>query len=106
MVIAREERVAAPQPNLARIAAGEFLMGSADAEHDERPIHRVYVGEFYIGRFPVTHDEYARFVNATGYPAPTIHKLPLITSNGRDGLFLPYRNVNTLCLEQGPDQCV
>ena len=49
-------------PNLARIPAGDFLMGAADAEEDERPVHRVYVSEFFIGRFPVTQDEYARFV--------------------------------------------
>ena len=59
-------------PDLARIPAGDFLMGAADAEEDERPVHRVYVSEFFIGRFPVTHDEYARFVRATGYPAPAI----------------------------------
>ncbi len=82
-----EERIAAPQPNLARIPAGEFLMGASAAAQDERPVHCVFVSEFYIGRFPVTDDEYARFVNATGYPAPTIDKLPLITSNGRDALF-------------------
>ena len=29
-------------PNLARIPAGDFLMGAADAEEDERPVHRVY----------------------------------------------------------------
>src|SRR5438034_10552065 len=74
-------------PDLARIPAGEFLMGAADAEEDERPVHRVYVSEFFIGRFPVTHDEYARFVRATGYPAPSIRSLPLIASGGRDSLF-------------------
>ena len=74
-------------PNLARIPAGDFLMGAADAEGDQRPVHRVSVGEFFIGRFPVTNDEYARFVRATGYPAPSIRGLPLIASAGRDGLF-------------------
>src|SRR5204863_280610 len=74
-------------PNLARIPAGEFLMGAADAEEDERPVHRVYVSEFHMGRFPVTHDEYARFVRATGYPAPAIHGMPLIAGSGRDDLF-------------------
>ena len=53
-------------PNLARIPAGDFLMGAADAEEDERPVHRVFVSEFLIGRFPVTHDEYPRFVRASG----------------------------------------
>ena len=55
-------------------------MGAADAEDDERPVHRVFVSEFFIGRFPVTQDEYARFVRATGHPAPAIRDLPLITA--------------------------
>jgi len=62
-------------------------MGAADAEEDERPVHRVFVSEFFIGRFPVTQDEYARFVRATGHPAPAIRDLPLITLGGRDTLF-------------------
>jgi formylglycine-generating enzyme required for sulfatase activity len=74
-------------PNLARIPPGDFLMGAADAEEDERPVHRVFVSEFFIGRFPVTHDDYARFVRATGYQPPTIRELPLIASGGRDALF-------------------
>ena len=74
-------------PNLARIQAGEFLMGAADAEDDERPLHRVFVSEFLIARFPVTQDEYARFVRATGYPPPSVRGLPLIASGGRDMAF-------------------
>ena len=74
-------------PNLARIPAGEFTMGASDADEDERPVHRVFVSEFFIGRFPVTNDEYARFVRAAGYPAPTIRGLPLIAAGGRDSIF-------------------
>jgi formylglycine-generating enzyme required for sulfatase activity len=77
----------ATSPNLARIPAGDFLMGAVDAEDDERPVHRVFVSEFFIGRFPVTHDEYARFVHATGHPAPAVRELPLITFGGRDTIF-------------------
>jgi formylglycine-generating enzyme len=71
-------RDTAAQPNLARIPAGNFLMGAADLEADQRPVHRVYVSEFFIGRFPVTQDEYAQFVNLTGYPAPALDRLPLV----------------------------
>ena len=78
---------AATPPNLARIPAGDFLMGAADADADERPVHRVHVSEFLIGRFPVTQDEYARFVRATGYPAPGVKSIPLVASGGRDVLF-------------------
>jgi len=73
-------------PDLARISAGDFLMGAADAEEDERPVHHVYVTEFFIGRFPVTNEEYARFVRATGHPQPLVRGLPLITT-GREALF-------------------
>ena len=62
-------------------------MGAADAEEDERPVHRVYVSEFFIGRFQVTNDEYSRFIQATGHPAPVIRDLPLISLGGREALF-------------------
>lgn len=74
-------------PNLARIPAGEFLMGAPDAAEDERPVHRVSVSEFFIGRFPVTNDEYARFIAATSHPAPSVSGLPLIAGGGRDTVF-------------------
>src|ERR671936_1142043 len=74
-------------PDLARIPAGDFLMGSSDAEEDERPVHRVHVSEFFIARFPATQDEYARFVHATGYAAPAIRSLPTVAAGGRDTIF-------------------
>ena len=74
-------------PDLSRIPAGDFLMGAADAEADERPIHRVHVSEFFIGRFQVTNDEYARFVQATGHAPPAVRDLPRITHGGRETLF-------------------
>ena len=61
-------------------------MGASDVEEDERPVHRVYVSEFFIGRFPVTNDEYARFVQATGHPAPIVRGYPLIALGGREEL--------------------
>jgi formylglycine-generating enzyme len=73
--------------SLARIPAGDFLMGAAEAGADERPVHRVYVSEFLIGRFPVTVEEYARFVRATGHPAPGVRELPAIASGARDVSF-------------------
>ena len=62
-------------------------MGAADAEEDERPVHRVYVSEFFIGRFPVTNDEYARVRPRDRPPAPVVRDLPLITLGGREALF-------------------
>ena len=62
-------------------------MGASDVEEDERPVHRVFVSEFFIGRFPVSQDDYARFIHATGYPAPAIRGLPMIAAGGRDTVF-------------------
>ena len=62
-------------------------MGAANGEGDERPVHRVHVSEFFIGRFAVSQDEYARFIRATGYPAPAIRSLPLIATGEREALF-------------------
>ena len=38
-----------PLPELALVPGGEFLMGSEDAEEDERPVHRVHLDDFYLG---------------------------------------------------------
>ncbi len=72
-------------PELALITSGEFLMGSDDADDDERPAHRVHLDDFLMSVHPVTHTEYARFVRETGHRAPAIYELPLVvTAGGRD----------------------
>ncbi|MEO5634902.1 SUMF1/EgtB/PvdO family nonheme iron enzyme [Gaiella sp.] len=58
------------------VPAGEFTMGSDPAaefapEPDEAPQHSVPVASFRIGRTQVTNAEYAVFVAASGYSAPS-----------------------------------
>ena len=63
-----------PQPlpssteGMVLIPAGEFEMGSNDAEvnNDEQPVHTVYVDAFYMDKYEVTNAEYAAFLNAKG----------------------------------------
>ncbi len=74
-------------PKVARVAAGEFVMGADDGEDDERPPHRAYVDEFAIGIFPVTNAEYAQFVRETDHPAPTVRVLPLMVSGALESDF-------------------
>lgn len=69
-------------PDLVRIPAGSFLMGSDEGEEDERPRHQVYLDEFYLGARQVTNEEYARFVTETGHRPPGIDALPLVVSHG------------------------
>ena len=47
------------------IPAGEFQMGSDDsAEHNEKPVHTVYVDAFYIDKYEVTNAQFKVFINA------------------------------------------
>ncbi|MBI4675566.1 MAG: CHAT domain-containing protein, partial [Chloroflexi bacterium] len=68
------------------IPAGEFLMGTTDAEAQrvireygkdyeqyvrwEQPQHTVSLDAFYISRYLVTNAEYKKFVDATNYKTP------------------------------------
>ena len=69
-------------PELALIPSGDFVMGSEDAELDEKPAHRVHLDDFLIGVHPVTNAEYERFVRETGHRAPAIYELPLVVTVG------------------------
>ncbi len=41
------------------ISEGEFLMGSADGENDERPVHKVRISQpFYLGKYEVTQAQW------------------------------------------------
>jgi sulfatase modifying factor 1 len=53
--------------DMARVPAGEFLMGSEDFYPEEQPVRRVEVDAFLIDRHPVTVAEFRRFVKATGH---------------------------------------
>jgi formylglycine-generating enzyme required for sulfatase activity len=79
-------------PELAVIPAGDFVMGSDDADEDERPAHRVYVDEFRIGVHPVTNAEYARFVKDTGHRSPAIYELPIVVTAGSRDREQTFRN--------------
>jgi formylglycine-generating enzyme required for sulfatase activity len=53
------------------VPAGEFLMGSTDADPDaadnEKPQHTVYLDAFWMDRTEVTVAQFRAFVQATGY---------------------------------------
>ncbi|MBI3609897.1 MAG: SUMF1/EgtB/PvdO family nonheme iron enzyme [Nitrospirae bacterium] len=70
---------------MVRVPAGEFLMGTdeADADNealefglphpwyeDEHPLHRVNLPAFYIDAYEVTNEKYKRFVDAVKRPLP------------------------------------
>ncbi len=60
-----------PRSNMIKLAGGEFLMGTNDAEgfsaDGEGPIRQVSVSPFYIDPYAVTNAQFAQFVAETGY---------------------------------------
>src|SRR5262249_22138477 len=81
------EMTDAVHPQVARIPAGEFTMGSESGEDDERPAHRVYLDEFCIGVYPVTHDQYGAFIRDTNHRLPAIRQLPRIVAPDQEQVF-------------------
>jgi len=65
---------------MVRIPAGEFLMGSDDADKDERPVHPVFVDEFYLAACPVTVAEYRAFAGESGYRPIAVRELPVLVA--------------------------
>jgi len=62
----------ADYPEMIVVPAGEYTMGSSDAEAghaaNEGPRHRVRIGySFAVGKYPVTKGEFARFIADTGF---------------------------------------
>ncbi len=68
------------------IPAGEFQMGSidADADGDEKPVHTVSVDAFYMDTHEVTNAEYKAFVDAN----PQWQKGNIQAANFHDGDYL------------------
>ena len=67
-----------PPPGMVFVPAGEFWMGSddANAEPDEKPLRKVFVPAFYIDRIEVTNRRYQELVPAHRFP-PGEENLPV-----------------------------
>ena len=82
-------------PELVRIPAGPFLMGSEEGDRPERPAHVVSVDECFISACPVTNEEYASFVRGTSRRPPGVWELPVVVNPAQEAAFrelaAPYR---------------
>jgi formylglycine-generating enzyme required for sulfatase activity len=63
------------EPEMVRIPAGVFLMGSDPTQDDvahgrEQPQHSLYLPDYALARTPVTNAQYAVFVETTGHRPP------------------------------------
>lgn len=63
----RTFRDCADCPEMVELPAGKFMMGWADGDKDEKPVHEVVIAKpFAIGKFEVTFDEWAACVAGGG----------------------------------------
>jgi formylglycine-generating enzyme required for sulfatase activity len=63
--------VVAPVEGMVYVPRSEFKMGRDRSDKYASPPLNVIVGPFFIDRTEVTNEEYLKFINATGYPAPS-----------------------------------
>lgn len=54
-------------PGMVLIPSGSFMMGCADGQEMEKPVHEVEVDAFYMDTHEVTIGEFRKFVGATKY---------------------------------------
>ena len=74
-----------------RIPAGWFEMGCDAGRDDEKPAHRVWVDAFELAAFQTTNAEYARFLQDTRHPPPSLWDDPRFQSSraaGRCGVLV------------------
>lgn len=53
---------------MSRVGQGTFVMGTEEAEINEKPEHDVFVSSYHVDRYEVRADEFASFLNARGNP--------------------------------------
>ena len=53
------------------IPGGVFMMGDDSGDESARPVHREEVADFYLDKYEVTNQQYKKFIDATGYAAPS-----------------------------------
>jgi len=58
-------------PELVKVPAGPFLMGSSDADRqaqgNEKPQHSLNLPDYWIGKTPITNAQFRPFVDSDGY---------------------------------------
>ena len=54
-------------PGMVLIPGGSFMMGDANGQDMEKPVHEVEVDAFYMDTHEVTIEEFRKFVDATNY---------------------------------------
>src|SRR6202051_3872826 len=64
------------EPVMRRIPEGLFHMGNDAGRDDEKPAHRVWVEAFELAAFQTTNTEYARFLQDTCNPLPSLRDDP------------------------------
>jgi formylglycine-generating enzyme required for sulfatase activity len=101
------------EPQMVRIPAGNFLMGSTpeqiayfiengldkDWVQNEMPQHTIYLSEYFISKYPITNREYQAFIRDTKYAPPREwdgDQFP-VEEGGRPVVNVSWEDANTYC---------
>jgi formylglycine-generating enzyme len=85
------------------VSEGPFRMGSQEAEGDldEFPQRSTYLSAYYIDLHEVTFSEFNKFIEQSGFPAPTISvfqdDLSLITSEDQPAVGVSWNQARLYC---------
>ena len=70
-------------PGMVLIPAGSFMMGDANGQDMEKPVHEVELDAFYMDTHEVTIEEFKNFVDATHYVTDAEKKDGCFIWNGK-----------------------
>jgi formylglycine-generating enzyme required for sulfatase activity len=80
---------------VAKIPAGEFLMGNKETERTPLE-HRVYVSDFLMDKTGVTWDQFKKFADATGIPLP-LHEPYWGIHDDHPVVYVTWEEANAYC---------
>ena len=63
----RDAQTSQAPPGMVLIPSGSFIMGNADGQDMEKPVHDVELDAFYMDSHEVTLEEFGEFVDGTNY---------------------------------------
>jgi len=78
------ERSEKTEHGMVLIPRGTFMMGDADGQDMEKPVHAVEVSSFYMDKYEVTLEDYGKFVDATKYVTDAEKNGGSIIYDGKD----------------------
>jgi iron(II)-dependent oxidoreductase len=90
-----------PDNPLIEVAAGSFVFGNDDGNHNERPRQTVVGAGFAMNRTEISNAQYQRFVDATGHRSPFYGGHPMLGLGNRPVVGVSWADAKAFCEHHG-----